>query len=161
MHIHSAWYNFVYVQVKTVIPHSALLATASQRLQYLAKHKTYPPLLIKPHSEWEWGEWKSEISTAAVNAISTQHVCSLAEPKLTPKGYVGPRQVCWEVGKAAKIHLASSRTTKLARPKSKHEETEDYDPHTYTVSRSALIAQFSPRVNELAMPIPRKVSVKK
>ena len=150
----------VHVQVMTVISPAALQATPSPRLLDLARHKTHPPLLIKPHSEWDWEEWKSEINAAALNTTPSRHICSLADPKQTPERYVGPR-VCWEVGKASQNYLASDRITKLARPKSKHEAKEDYDPHAYMVSRSALITRPSPRINQLALPIPRKVRVMK
>lgn len=148
-------------EVKTVIPSSALLIAPSSRLHELARHKTFPPLHIKSQSEWDWGEWESDINPAALSATPSQHICSLADPKQTPERYVGPRQVHWDVGKAARNHLASDRTTKLARPKNKHEDTADYDPQTYVVSRSALITQPSPRINQLATPIPRKVRTKK
>lgn len=144
-----------------VIPRSALLVAPSPRLQRLARHKTYPPLHIKLHSEWDWDEWKSEINPAALNARPSQHICSLADPKQTPERYMGPRHVRWDVGKAAQNYLTSDRITKLARPKNRHEATEDYDPRTFTVAHSALIAQSSPRINQLALPIPRKVRMKK
>ena len=148
-------------QVMTVIPGPALQAAPTSRLSELARHKTYPPLMIKPRSQWDWEEWQSDINPAALSAIASGRVCSLADPKNTPEKYAGPRPVVWEVGKTARNHIASDRTSKLARPKNKHEDTADYDPYTYVVSRSALIAQPSPRINELAVPLPRKVQTKK
>ncbi len=144
-----------------MIPGPALLASATSRVNELARHKTYPLLKIKERSEWEWEVWLSDVNPAALTAVATERVTTLAEPKKTLEQYAGPRPVIWEVRKGARSHIASDRTSKLARPKNKHEDTADYDPHTYIVSRSALIAQPSPRINELAVPLPRKVRAKK
>lgn len=45
------------------------------------RHKTYPPLPIKANSEWDWGEWESDITTATKNAVASPRVTTLADPK--------------------------------------------------------------------------------
>ena len=51
------------------------------------------------------------------------------------------------------------RQQQLARPKPRVALDQDYDP--YKVSNGARNAVASPRVSELAVPIPRKVRSKK
>ena len=65
-----------------------------------------------------------------------------------------PREVEWSVTEAAKKHTATDLTVKLAHPKSR--TSEDYDPRAWNVSHAALHAQASPRLVELATPLPRK-----
>lgn len=149
------------MQVKTVIPKSALSARASNRIAELAGHKTYPSLPIKPNSDWDWGEWKTEISEATRLATPSARVVSLAQPKNTHPCFESNRGVQWKVNKACLSHVASDLTMKLARPKSHNAALEDYNPRAWSVSRAALMAQASPRLTELATPLPRKVRAKK
>lgn len=149
------------LQVVTTVPETVLRARPSRHLCRLARHKTYPPLPIKPHSEWEWGEWEADISTAARNALSSARVATLAEPKAAHQQYQPCKDVQWSVSKAALTRMASERMHKLARPKNRHGEMEDYNPHAWSVSRAALTAQASTRIAELATPLPRKCRTKK
>ncbi len=145
----------------TVVPSPVLRARPSERIQYLARHKTYPPLLIKPNSEWDWGDWEPDITEAAKTAIASERVTTLATPKATHRLYQPPKGVQWPVSKVAQSHNASERIYKLARPKNRHLDQEDYDPRAWTVSIAALNAKPTPRLEELATPIPRKVRTKK
>ena len=149
------------LQVKTVIAQSTLRAVPSERLESLARHKTYPPLPIKTASEWDWGEWHSDISPVARAAMASGRVMALAEPKQPHPLFEPSKPVRWEVCKAAQQHVASERMAKLALPKNRSGELEDYDPRTWSVSRGALAAQPSPRITELATPLPRKCRPKK
>ena len=63
------------------MPSSAIRVRPSGHLSRLARHKTYPPLLVKPNSEWDWGEWEADISRAAKMATATPRVSALAESK--------------------------------------------------------------------------------
>lgn len=148
-------------QVKTVIPEAALTVRPSKRLTRLSRHKTYPPLLIKNESEWDWGEWTSDISSAAKNATASSRIISLAEPKTTHPLYKKPREIQWEQSKEALSYMATERVGQLAKPKNRYVELEDYDPQAWTVSLAARNAKASPRVDELATPLPRKVRAKK
>ena len=149
------------IQVMTVIPSSALRVHPTQRLVRLSRHKTYPPLPIKNNSEWDWGEWATDIGQAAKTAQASMRVSGLAEPKLTHNSYKPCRTVQWEVSKAALSHSATERTQKLSQPKSHNPSLEDYNPQAWNVSRGALLAQASPRLSELSTPLPRKVRTKK
>lgn len=148
-------------QVKTVIPRSALSARASNRVAHLSHHKTYSPLPIKPKSEWDWGEWETDISQAAKVAVASPRIATLAEPKNTHPRFEPCQDVQWKVNKASLSYVATDLTLKLARPKSHNAAQEDYNPRAWSVSRAALMAQASPRLSELATPIPRKVRAKK
>ena len=68
--------------------------------------------------------------------------------------YPGVRPVMWEVTDQAKNSVATLRLLQLARPKGGRNK-DDYDP--YRVSVSARSANATPRLAELALPIPRKV----
>ena len=148
-------------QVMTTVPPSALCIQPSPRLATLSRHKTYPPLLIKENSKWDWGEWDSDITAGARTAEATPRVCTLAASKEPDKHYQLCRGVQWTVSPSALSHVATERVQKLAEPKMKNSDKEDYDPSTWTVSRGALAAQASPRISELAAPLPRKCRVKK
>ena len=65
----------------------------------------------------------------------------------------------WPVTDGAKSHTASDITLKLAQPKVR--TSEDYDPKAWTVSQAALHAEPSPRLSELATPLPRKCRQRK
>lgn len=147
-----------YKYPRAVIQSVAKVSPASKRISDLARHKVYQPLPIRHNTEWEWGEWDQ---TPPNIIAASPRVCTLAEPKEFSKYYTYPSQLPQLVNRASLQHIATERTVKLARPKSKHLETEDYNPHAWAVSRYALLAQPSPRINELATPLPRKVRVKK
>ena len=145
----------------TVIPRAAFSARASQRVQHLARHKTYPPLKIKEDSEWDWGEWKSDISRLALRADPSPRVTELSLPKTTDKLYAPNRSAIWPVKRSTLQHTASERQVKLSQPKQIPRYQEDYNPHRWTVSRAALMAQASPRLEELSKPLPRKCCTRK
>ncbi len=149
------------LQVMTVIPSTTLRARPTERLRYLARHKTYPPLPIKTNSQWDWGEWDADITAAARTASASARVITLATPKEPHSLYQPAKRVQWPVTKEARSHNASERTYKLARPKNRHLDQEDYDHGAWSVSVAALNAKPTPRLEELATPIPRKVRNKK
>ncbi len=145
----------------TVIPTSTLRVQPSERIQFLARHKTYPSLPIKHNSEWDWAEWETDVNSAAKTASASARVISLASPKQSHSQYKPPKGVQWSVSKEALSHVASERMLKLARPKNRNADLEDYDPRAWNVSVAALNAKATPRLEELATPIPRKVRTKK
>ena len=65
----------------TIVPAAALQVLPSQHLCHLACHKTYPSLLIRPNTEWDWSEWQSMVSPAAKTAQASSRVIELAETK--------------------------------------------------------------------------------
>lgn len=145
----------------TVIPQNTLRVRPTEHLRRLARHKTYPPLPIKTNSEWDWGEWHSDISHAAKTAEASSHLRTLAEPKHAHPLHQPCRHVQWPVSRAALTHVASEQVQKLAQLKPRNGELEDYNPHAWVVSRAALSSQASPRISELATPLPRKCRTKK
>lgn len=144
----------------TVISDTALFALPTNRVKQLAEPKTFPELKIKGDSEWDWSEWRSDLTTAAKTAKATERVEYLARPKTAPPTYQSAKEVQWPVSASAKSIQASERLHKLARPKNKG-TWEDYDPNAYSVSLGAKHAHASPRINELSLPLPRKCSTKK
>jgi hypothetical protein len=148
-------------QVRTVIPPAALSASATQRVGELARHKTYPPLLIMEDSEWDWGEWKSQIPPPALKAVATSRVEQLSTAKKCNRDYCPPKNVQWPIKRVTLSAVASDRVKKLSQPKSKNEQYEDYDPKAWQVSPAALHAQASQRLGELSTPLPRKCRSKK
>lgn len=146
--------------VMTMIPDDALFALPTVRIKQLAEPKQYPELKIKDDSEWDWSEWKSDLTEAAKSAKPTERIEYLARPKTAPPTYRPAREPQWPVNSSAKTIQASERLQKLARHKNKG-SWEDYDPNAYSVSLGAKHAHASPRINELSAPLPRKCSTKK
>lgn len=131
----------------TVISTRALSASPSKRLHELACHKSYAPLKIKSHSEWDWGEWMSDMNTLKIPS-ATGRLESLAQPKDHVQEYQPPRDVEWKVPPMALKHTASDRLNQLSQFKQ--------IPNRWHVSRAALRAKPSPTIENLARPIPRK-----
>lgn len=158
---YSIAFYYTLVQICPPISRRALSATPSRRLIYLARPKIYLPLYIKPHSEWDWGEWTSDIKTAALQATPSERITELSQPKTPPPTYQPCRQVQWPISPASLQHVPNDRLVKLACPKQIPGYQEDYDPHAWSVSKAALLAQTSPGIDNLAKPLPRKCRQKK
>lgn len=131
----------------------------SPRIYELARHKEFVPPNIK-FEDSDWQGWEERVISAHQLPPLTDRMNTLSEPKSLHEHYAPPR-LNFSVSKEAQNCIATERVHQLARPKNRHPDAEDYDPHTYTVSRSALLAQPSPRIDELSTPLPRKVRVKK
>eukprot|EP00112_Aurelia_sp_Birch-Aquarium-sp1_P014088 Seg3015.3 transcript_id=Seg3015.3/GoldUCD/mRNA.D3Y31 product="Testicular haploid expressed gene protein" protein_id=Seg3015.3/GoldUCD/D3Y31 len=145
----------------TIVSEAAKKASPSDRIELLARAKTYKELPIKPNSNWDWGEWDSDIPEAAKNGEASERVALLSRPKSLHPRHQECRTVLWSVSDSAKKTLPSLRLQKLARPKSRSQYQEDYHSTWYKVSPSAKTAHANPRVVELCTPIPRKVRQKK
>ncbi|XP_002738421.1 sperm microtubule associated protein 2-like [Saccoglossus kowalevskii] len=144
--------------VETRVSDSAKSAQASGRLQKLAEPKVYAELKIRASREWDYVEWDPEISSSAKNARCSERVEQLAEPKNAHLSYQPEKYVQWPVSENAMKALATLRLQQLARPKSRG-KVDNYDP--YKVTPSARSARATPRIAELANPIPRKIRTKK
>jgi hypothetical protein len=126
----------------------------------LARHKYYPdPNPNIRYVDSDWQGWEERMMRKRRAPVS-ERILAMADPKPLHEDYVPPR-TDFAVSKEALNCSASERVLKLSKPRSKHPEAEDFNPNTFTVSRTALLAQPSPRIEELAMPIARKVRVKK
>ena len=115
---------------------------------------------IKSHSEWEWGEWTSDLKTAKIPPASAR-VEILAEPKQHMQGYEPPRDIQWKILPKTLKYTASDRLNQLAQFKNIPGFQEDYNPNCWHVSRAALRAKASPTIENLAKPIPRKCRQRK
>ena len=77
------------------------MKTIFNRLGQLAKPKTYGGLPIKKMSEWDWGEWSSDVKSLK-NYTCSSRVDQLAEPKATHEKYTGNRSAHCFISKGAK-----------------------------------------------------------
>lgn len=147
--------------VFTFVTDAAKSANPSQRVDTLSHPKNYTELPIKPDSCWDWGEWESDLSKAALKCEASARVTSLSQPKSVNSAYKELRPVIWPVSSGAKKALPSIRIQQLSRPKSRSQYKEDYDVNWWKVTPGARNARPTPRIEELANPIPRKVRQKK
>ena len=147
--------------VYSIVSKGAKSANASERIQALAKPKQYQELPIKPDSCWDYSEWESDVSKAALKYDPSSRVLQLSTAKLLHRDYNESRPVIWQVAHAARKALPSIRVQQLARPKSRSQYKEDYDSTCWKVHTSAKNARATPRTEELAMPIPRKIKQKR
>nr|XP_022289887.1 testicular haploid expressed gene protein-like isoform X5 [Crassostrea virginica] len=108
--------------------------------------------------ETSWGQY-NPVSPAAKSAQCTSHVESLAEPKKYHPRFAGEKPVQWSVDESALKAIANLRLQQLSRPRSRTMIKDDYDP--YKVPMAARRAHATPRIEELCLPIPRKVRPKK
>ncbi|XP_070555357.1 sperm microtubule associated protein 2-like isoform X2 [Ptychodera flava] len=144
--------------VHTTVSSGAKSAEASDRVTHLALPKVYVPLKIRPSREWDVDEWQQEITNAAKNAHASARLEALSEAKVTHTLFQPEKTIQWPVSEPAMKALATIRLQQLARPKSRG-KYDNYDP--YKVTPAARNARPTPRIGELALPIPRKVRTKK
>ncbi|XP_065178608.1 sperm microtubule associated protein 2-like [Sycon ciliatum] len=129
-----------------IVSELAKKATASARVEQLAEPKTYNP---GPFREPEW-----EVSAAARKADASERTLELAAPKTTAVGYKPCRSPIWTP--ANSFESANPRLDELSVPIKR--ETMDhlqFDPDAFQVSRNALKAKASARLEKLAEPIDR------
>ena len=134
---------------------AAKQAVCSDRLSTLAHHKTYPQS-ENGLSKWDWSEWQSGIPERAKTAEPSERTVQLAQVKRPHSQWKPSKQVQWDVSRAALNHETSEILAKLALPRERG-LNEDYNPKAWVVSQAALQTQASPRVQELCIPLPRKV----
>lgn len=154
---HHEWVAMRSLDTRISLP--ALDAATSERLEKLARPKIYEPLPIKSDSDWDWEEWASPAPKEVKDYVPSARLEQLAEPKSCSAGFMDNRSVVWRVTKSALQTQATARLEELARPKTRRALDQDYDP--YGVSLAARMAVPSPRVEQLAVPISRKVRNKK
>lgn len=108
--------------------------------------------------ETEWGQY-NPVSLPAMKASPTERIESLAAAKEYHKLFRDERPIQWQVQAPALNAIATLRLQQLARPRSRTMIKDDFDP--YKVSVSARRARCTPRVEELCVPLQRKVRAKK
>ncbi|MFT7818811.1 testicular haploid expressed gene protein-like [Arapaima gigas] len=84
----------------------------------------------------------------------SSHISLLATPKSLHPEYRPDRPVLWPVMVSALRVMPSERVQTLAQPKQTMALCDKRDP--YRISRAALQAVASPRIEELSIPLPRK-----
>jgi len=155
--IHKDWVEGRPIQ--TVVKKGALQAEPSDRLKALATSKNYKQLPIREGTEWDFSDWTSEISPAALKAVAPPRLEALAQEKSTHSSYLPPCPVQSIVNPKTLKASASSHVTQLARPKDRKELEEN--PNVWKVTPVAKLAQASPRTQELCAPLARKQRTKK
>ncbi|CAH6887634.1 Thegl [Phodopus roborovskii] len=140
--------------IETKISFSTLSAVASPRIVDLA----HPRIKIEGLC---YERVKSElpirpVAPAALLAKPTARTITLAKSKPVHVDYLPARDARWPVSYAAAHSQVSSRVQELANPPTRASvHIVYYDPDVFKVKPSALKAQCSPRVKELAEPIVR------
>lgn len=132
------------------------LSNASARIDALA----VPKRREEAHTNFDpfWG-YRYPVSDPAMQARCSERLDSLAAHKGYHKEFKDERPIRWDVSKEALESIASLRLQQLSRPRSRTMIKDDYDP--YKINPSAKKARATPRVEELCVPIPRKVRSKK
>ncbi|XP_057629050.1 testicular haploid expressed gene protein-like isoform X1 [Chionomys nivalis] len=139
---------------ETKISLSTLSAIASPRIVDLA----HPRIKIEGLC---YEREKSElpirpVAPAALLAKATDRTIKLAKSKPVHEDYLPVRDARWPVSYAAAHSQVSNRIQELANPPTRASvHVVYYDPDVFKVKPSALRAQCSPRVKELAEPIVR------
>ena len=146
--------------VFSVVTGAAKSANTSGRVESLAKPKNSTALPTN-QSLWDWSEWEYSVSKAARSAEPSDHTLSLSMPKKSHGNYKECREVQWNVSQTTLKALPSLRVQQLARPKSRSQFIDHYDEGAYKVTSAAKHAQATPRIEELCVPLPRKVRQKK
>ncbi|XP_064597676.1 sperm microtubule associated protein 2-like [Liolophura sinensis] len=136
----------------TIVTPGASRATSTARLDALSVPRQKSDLAT-------FRDPTESVSSAALKATASGRVEQLAESKKLHPSYQEEKQIQWPVSDSAMKAIASLRLQQLARPRSRSLLKDDYDP--YKVTFAARHAHTTPRVEELAVPLPRKVVVKK
>lgn len=140
----------------TQVSYLAKRTTASPRLKQLATPKVRGDKF--DIRETEWGQY-FPVPDPAKRATATPRVEMLSETKPYPSKFKDERPVQWPLTDAALKAIASLRLQQMARPRSRTMIKDDYDP--YKVSLGARRARPTPRIDEIALPIQRKIRHKK
>ncbi|XP_069107202.1 sperm microtubule associated protein 2-like isoform X2 [Argopecten irradians] len=139
-----------------MVTRGAQSAEPSTRLQQLSQ-----PLARKQVQEYKESAWGQTfpVSENSKKAIASARVEQLAESKAYHKAFQNERPVQWDVPEGALKAGANLRLQQLSRPRSRTMIKDDYDP--YKVSPAARRVHATPRIEELCVPIARKVRPKK
>ena len=130
-------------------------ASASDRLGLLSRPKDRGN---NEYREITWGQ-PFPVSPGAKKAVASERLDALAESKRTHTQFRDERPVQWNVDDGALKAIATVRLQQLSRPRSRTMINDDFDP--YKIAPGAKKAKVTPRIEELAVPIQRKVRTKK
>lgn len=139
-----------------MVTRGAQSAEPTERLVQLSQ--PLPRKQIEEYREIHWGQ-TFPVSDLSKKALATGRVEQLAEAKGYHKSFRDEKPVQWNVPDGALKATANVRLQQLSRPRSRTMIRDDFDP--YKVSYAARRVHATPRVEELCVPIPRKVRAKK
>lgn len=133
------------------------VGSATARIEQLSRSKTE---LWRSKGGWPneamyYDVLPQPVSESAKKAAATPRVETLAEHKHVNTAFKPEKPVRWDIPEQTLKINASLRVCQLARPRSRSMiKDDDFDP--YLVPKAARHAQITPRVEELAVPLPRK-----
>ncbi|XP_048415479.1 sperm microtubule associated protein 2 isoform X2 [Stegostoma tigrinum] len=157
--LHKDWQPSKSVYSTTPMGDEMMYDIVSSRTEELAKHKTYYEPPTRKSYLWDYPFWDHQISEEAKTISPTERIVELAKPKGDYAGYVPSRLVDEPVSDAAMSYLATERIGELAKPKIRAVATKSENP--FEISEFAKNAVATPRLEQLALPLPRKVTRKK
>lgn len=143
--------------VYTEVSERAKTASASPRIIHLSQPKSRDSLYDLKSDYQDQRAWAEDFKKN-FKIEASPRVLSLSAPKELPKEYLPERPVRWPVSEAVKSAVATERVIRLAKAKTCRDLYEGFDP--YKISNAAKHAIASPRLNELCMPLPRKLKQK-
>ncbi|XP_037551245.1 theg spermatid protein [Nematolebias whitei] len=141
------FYNQVVISPIWEVSRWALRAEPSERLCVLAQPRG-------PAAGWQPERPLPTPVSKTRQKISLARSYFCQSPKQNHHQWEGARPACWPVSRAARSCVASQRLVQLSCPKTRTALCAGYDPNV--VSRAALSARPSPRIQELSLPLPRK-----
>ncbi|XP_048470262.1 theg spermatid protein [Rhincodon typus] len=157
--LHKDWQPSKSVYSTTPMGDDMMYDVISSRTEELAKHKTYHEPPARKSYLWDYPFWDHQISEEAKTISPTERLVELAKPKGDYAGYVPRRPVDEPVSDAAMSYIATERIGELAKPKIRAVATKSENP--FEISESAKNAVATPRLEQLSLPLPRKVTRKK
>lgn len=135
-------------EVESVVTSNAKNATASSRLETLARPKSRPE---GPFREPMW-----PVMPLAKSANPSSRQLELAKPKGIPDGYQAPRATINDIKRSARRAIATSRTQELSRPIMRATmDHVQFNPDAFIVSEAAKKAKCPARIEELSVPLTR------
>ncbi|XP_043909684.1 testicular haploid expressed gene protein-like isoform X2 [Protopterus annectens] len=143
--------------VYSEVSERARTAIASPRIIQLSQPKSYDSVDDQESDYWIQSA-RALAFKRSLNTEASPRLLALATPKDVPKEYLCERPVQWLVSEAVKNAAATERVIRLAKPKTRRELYEGFDP--YKISSAAKHTTATPRLKELCMPLPRKMKHK-
>ncbi|XP_059847147.1 sperm microtubule associated protein 2 isoform X2 [Hypanus sabinus] len=143
----------------TMVSQDILYIENLPRTAFLAQHKKQAEPPMKSSHLWDYPYWDNEISEATKSYSPSERIQKLAKPKGDYAGYILNRSLEEPISESTLNYSASERIQELAKPKIYTALAKIENP--FTVSEAAKKAVASPRLEKLAIAIPRKVTLKK
>ena len=141
-------FNCLYLQEFYAIPKQpSLIPEATDRIETLSKPKR------RADNEEFFRDVVWPVPSESESRPTSQHTKRLAKPKYPFHGFQYPRSCIWDFSHVKKPrYRISDRAGALSAPKTRSETTVKLDP--FGVSKAALNAKLSKRLEELSVPVP-------